>query len=324
MSTVLSAGITPEDGLEILRGDSATDSAKEILSGLKASLEEGCSFADTLEKSGEFPPYAADLSRIGEKSGHLDSVSSSLASYYRRTENIREAIRSAVTYPLVMILMMLAVVGILIVRVLPIFNRVYQELGSSLTGLPKALLSFSSSSGGILAAAFAVLAALMVLIVILLLKNNRFRNNFFLSRKLMMKVAESRFADGMALTLSAGLDTDESVEMAGRLVDHPLVRARIEACRKYLNEGMNFAEAVEKAELFPGLTCRMIDIGVKSGTLEAVMDKIAAQYEEETGRSISRLLGILELTLVIVLSCVVGIILLSVMMPLLSIMSEIS
>ncbi|HUM82781.1 MAG TPA: type II secretion system F family protein [Lachnospiraceae bacterium] len=324
MAMVLSAGITPEEGLDILKCDAASESGKQLLGIILDSVSGGSFLADAMENTGEFPVYASALTRIGEKSGNLDHVFSSLASYYKRAENLSEGIREALTYPLVMIFMMLAVIGILIARVLPVFNSVYAELGSSLTGLPQALLSFSVSSGNILLIIFALLAILLTAGAILLIKSPSFRSRFFLSRKFMMKISESRFAGGLSLALSSGLDVDDSLEMAAKLADHPAVREKIEKARSYLAEGMGFSEAVGKAEIFSGLTNRMVDIGVKSGTTDAVMEKIAEQYDHDIDTRIGRLLGILEPTLVIVLALITGVILLSVMMPLLSIMSGIA
>lgn len=163
---------------------------------------------------------------------------------------------------------------------------------------------------------------IFAILIILMRTNTKFRTKFPLSRTLSRKIAEGRFAGGMALTLEAGLDTDESMELVGKAADHPLVTARIGKCASSLKEGRNFAEAVSESEVFPPVYARMVDIGVRSGSLDEVMKNISELYEEEIDGRISRMLSILEPTLVIVLSVIVGVILLSVMLPLMSVMSS--
>ena len=322
MAMVLKSGISAIDGVEIMRDDAATEKGKALLSKVYDSLSESGSLADSLKMTGECPDYAVDMIRIGEQSGKLETVMRSLSAYYKREDSIADGIRNAVTYPLIMILMMFAVVGVLIVKVLPIFGSVYQDLGTELTGPARALLSFSVSSGRYLIVLLVVLAVIFAILIILMRTNTKFRTKFPLSRTLSRKIAEGRFAGGMALTLEAGLDTDESMELVGKAADHPLVTARIEKCASSLKEGRNFAEAVSESEVFPPVYARMVDIGVRSGSLDEVMKNISELYEEEIDGRISRMLSILEPTLVIILSVIVAVILLSVMLPLMSVMSS--
>lgn len=321
MAMVLKSGISTLEGVEIMRNDAATDKGRELLDGVYSTLEKTGSLADALKDSGECPEYAADMIRIGEQSGKLENVMRSLSAYYKREDDIASGIKNAVTYPLIMILMMFAVVGVLIVRVLPIFNSVYQQLGTEMTGAARALLTFSVNSGKYLAGVLAMLAVIFIILFILLRTNSRFRTKFPLSRTLYREIAEARFAGGMALTLQSGLDTDESMDLVEKLADHPLVSSRIAKCRAFLKDGSDFSEAVRKSEVFPAVYTRMTDIGMRSGSLDEAMSNISDLYEEDIDGRITRLLSILEPTLVIILAVIVGVILLSVMLPLMSVMS---
>ena len=146
---------------------------------------------------------------------------------------------------------------------------------------------------------------------------------FFLTKGLLEKIAAARFASGRSLALSSGLDTDQSLEMVSRLTDHPVMQEKIKTARDLIAEGTGFSEALSQANIFSGLYARMINIGFRTGAMDDVMRQIADQYDEEVNERITGIVSKLEPTLVAVLSVVVGMILLSVMLPLMGIMSSI-
>lgn len=127
----------------------------------------------------------------------------------------------------------------------------------------------------------------------------------------------------MALTMSAGLDTDQSLEMVGRLVNNAAMEQKIKQCRSMIGEGTSFSDALAETGIFTSMYSRMITIGYKTGSVDRVLEKISLGYEEEVDNRINNLITVLEPTLVIILSIVVCMILLSVMMPLMGIMSSI-
>ncbi|MEG0108087.1 MAG: type II secretion system F family protein [Lachnospiraceae bacterium] len=126
----------------------------------------------------------------------------------------------------------------------------------------------------------------------------------------------------MALTLSSGLNSDQSLELAGTLVDDSHFQKRILDCQTLVSTGTDFSAALSESGIFSGIYARMVSVGFKTGSLDDVMKKIASQYEEEIDSSITRMIAILEPTLVAVLSIIVGVILLSIMLPLIGIMSN--
>ena len=144
-----------------------------------------------------------------------------------------------------------------------------------------------------------------------------------LFRRLSRAVDSGRFASGMALMLSSGLDLDESVEMTEKLMEHPGTKKKIQRMKERMDSGVSFAEAAVETGLFSALHSKMLKIGQQTGSMDTVMHQIAEQYEEEVDRRLSALISALEPTLVAVLSLIVGMILLSVMLPLMGIMSAI-
>jgi type IV pilus assembly protein PilC len=133
----------------------------------------------------------------------------------------------------------------------------------------------------------------------------------------------ARFASGMAMTLNSGLDIDQSLEMVSKIVEHPVLVEKIKKCRQMTSEGGSFAEAIIENQIFSKMHTQLINIGFRTGSVDDVMNQIAQQYMEEVDDKIHSFIAVLEPTLVAILSIIVGLILLSVMLPLMGIMSSI-
>ncbi len=130
MAMILKAGISSMEGVSMLAEDADSEEGRAILKGICSVLEEGGSLHLALERAQVFPKYLLDMTEIGEQSGRLDEVMEALAAYYEREEAISKSIKNAVTYPLIMIGMMVAVILVLIIKVMPIFEQGYSQIGS--------------------------------------------------------------------------------------------------------------------------------------------------------------------------------------------------
>ena len=329
MAMILKSGISTIEGISIMSEDMADSSGKALLNKIYEDLEASGNLSQAMDISGVFPDYVLNMVNIGEQSGRLDEVMASLALHYQREENLSGSIKNAVTYPLIMIGMMIIVIAVLIVKVLPIFNQVFIQLGSEMTGFSRGLLNMGAVISRYSIVFIAIVCLLVVLLVYLSKSKKgrafmvRFTIKFFATKDLREKIAVSRFASGMALTLKSGLDTDQSLDMIESLVGHPGLQSKIRQCRELTSEGMNFPDALAKSKIFTGIYAKMISIGFKSGVMDEVMSKAADQFDDEIQTRVSRMVSIIEPTLVAVLSIIIGLILLSVMLPLMGIMSNI-
>ena len=321
VAMVISAGIPAYEGISILMADAADKETEELLKRIYEPLELGSTFHDALATSEAFPQYVLDMIEIGELSGKLEDVLHSLNLYYEREESIRSSIKSAVTYPLVMIAIMVSVVLVLVAKVLPIFNQIYTELGCGLTGFPLMMMHFSNALN---AYAPIVLAFLIILAIAIFAytRTNSFRM-FIQRQRLALNTASSRFANCMTMAISSGLDTSQGLDMAERLVDNPYMKARIIKCKEMVEEGYSFSDAILATKIFTRTYATLLNIGFRTGSLEKVMDKIFQEYEDNIDYEINRFVSRLEPALVIVLSVIIGFILLSFLLPLIGIMASI-
>ncbi|WP_034446473.1 type II secretion system F family protein [Butyrivibrio sp. AE2032] len=329
MSLLLKAGIAPADGIELLSQDTKDASAQKLFESINQVLRSGEKFHVALEMSEAFPDYLIHMVSIGEESGNIDTVMESLADYYDREENIESSIKSAVSYPLIMVFMMLIVVMVLITKVLPIFNQVFAQLGTSLSGFAQSLLNL----GNTLNKYSIVLIVILVLIAAAFIyfsstpsgKANfkKLMRKFGPTKKLLRDIEIERFASGMVLTLTSGMDTYEGLALVKKLADSDEMKEKIETCRNMLLDGDSFPEALEKTDIFTSFYSQMISVGFKSGSMDQAMQQVSERIEKDTEKKIYSLISVLEPTLVIILSVIVGMILLSVILPLMGIMTTI-
>lgn len=329
MAIVLKAGISAYEGITIMRDDAESSEDHALLAKIAEDMELQGSFSHALRSTGVYPEYLIHMVEIGERTGNLDTVMKSLEDHYEREENIRLSTRNAVFYPLILSAMMIAVIIVLLVQVMPVFNDVFRGLGTEMTGFPAFLMNVGNWIRTYSAFFLIVVFAVMLVIFILYRTSagrealRRFARRFRSVRRSDHALAACRFAGAMSMTLSAGLTPDESLELAIKLNEDPDFGQKLDRLSADVAEGKGFANSLYKNEVFTGIYSRMISIGQKTGSIDQVMGQVADMYQDEIDTRLGNRLATLEPLLVIVMSVVIGAILLSVMFPLLGIMSSI-
>jgi type IV pilus assembly protein PilC len=268
--------------------------------------------------------------KTGEKTGRLGESLAALAEYYERLGRMGAAVRAAVLYPAILLCVMVGVVLVLIVRVLPIFNGVFERMGSQMPPLALRFMQFGEWLGGALGAMAAVAAALLVAGGAVL-AFPKARAAFFASflkrfggRGILRDAAASRFVSVMVLSLASGLEVDEAVGLASSLSGGAKeLDARNAKCAALVGEGRQLADAMREAKLLSPRDGRLLPLGSQSGAMDSAMADIARRMELDVQARIDRAISRIEPALVISASALVGAILLSVMLPLMGIMTSI-
>ena len=190
-----------------------------------------------------------------------------------------------------------------------------------LTGFAAVFLKISSLLTSHLPV-FAAVLALLLTVVVLFIRFGLLRH-MLQKKEFASDLAASRLANCIAMSLGSGLDTDQGLLLAEKIVDNPHMAARIKQCRDLSTSGKEFADAVLTSQVFDKSSHSLITIGFRTGTLDEVMKKLSLEYEEKANRQIDRFIASLEPALVIVLSVWIGLILVSFLLPLISIMATI-
>ena len=327
MALILKSGISSLEGIYIMEDGDVQTEGREILKEIREELEMCGMLYPAMEKTGVFPEYALHMTEIGEQTGRLDETMEALAAYYQREEEILDAVKSAVTYPVAMLGMLLVIVAVLFIKVMPVFEQVYMQLGQEMTGVARQLLNIGDWMRQS-AIVLVVLAVVILIIVFFVVFYKKARIEFIskiqtigFMKKIAWKRARIRFAGGMAL--KSGLDMDESLSLSEKLTDYEPLKMKIQQCQEQMKEGETFPKALKEAHIFDGMQERLMIIGYETGAVDEVMEQAADLYQKQLQDQIQKMIAVLEPTLVGILCVIVGIILLSVMLPLVGIMAGI-
>ena len=232
--------------------------ARAIVLAMEQEVAASAPFYEALEHSGAFPNYLVHMVEIGEKAGKLDDVMEALGAHYSREAQLKKNLRSAVLYPLALVLMMSAVIAVLVIKVLPIFNDVFRDLGAEMSDASAFVMNLGV---GIAKYAFVVILILAVVLAAALLYSRTSRGSARMARLLSRfgptkgisaRVASARFASVMSMMLTSGYDTDAALELAPKVISNDLVARKIEQARSAVAGGKSFADAVVSAGAVPG------------------------------------------------------------------------
>lgn len=325
LSLLFHAGVSTGDALSLLAEEGLH---RDILTDMAERVDSGLPLSAALRESGVFPTYVCGLVEVGERTGRTEEALAALSRYYEDRVRLARRVRSALLYPAVMLALMLVVIGVLLVKVLPIFDDVYASLGGRLTGVAAGLLTLGQWLEKAMPVLFVLLAAAAVLAALFAgVKPFRERltalwQNSHGDKGVSRKLNNARLAQALAMGMASGLPVDEAVALSEGLMEGA-ARERCESCRKRLEEGGSLGDALKQSGLLPARQSRLLELGQRSGAGDASMEKIARDLSEEGEAALDALVSRVEPALVLVCSVLVGLILLSVMLPLMHIMSAI-
>lgn len=329
LSLLFHAGVGTGDALALLAEESDPE-YREILTNMARQVDDGAPLSAAMRDSGRFPPYVHGLVAVGEETGRVEESLSALSRYYEDRVRLSRRVRSALLYPAVMLALMLVVIGILLVRVLPIFNDVYASLGARLSGVAGGLLTLGRWLDGVMPVLW-ILLALLAVGVGLFAGVDSFRAKVLNTwrrgggdRGVSRKLNTARVAQAMAMGMASGLPLEETLTLAAGLMEEtPAAKKRCLDCRDRLEKGATLGAAVQESGLLPASQSRLLELGQRSGSGDISMGKISRDLTEDSEAALEDLVSRVEPALVLVCSVLVGLILLSVMLPLTHIMAAI-
>ncbi len=326
---LLEAAVPLDEGLAIMAEDAGCEDEKQLLLYMAEGAELGDPFFKVLEDAGTFPLYVVRMAKLGQQSGTLDQMMKSLSDYYEKEYRLLVNVKNALTYPIMMVVMLLVVLFVLFSKVMPVFDQVYEQLGAKMSPAARSAIRL----GGPFSGAALIAAAVIALAVFGIWAASRFGHRISLVDKMVnyvkchsriaLAIANRRFTSVLALTLKSGMEFEKGLELAGELVDNGKVAAQIEKCGRTLETGASYYQAMKDTGLFSGFYVQMIKVGSRSGRLDAVMEEISEDFEQAADQSMDNMLARFEPTIVAVLAVSVGLVLLSVMLPLVGVLAAI-
>lgn len=316
-------GLSLNEGLFLL-AEEEENGCRELLTAMGQAMDRGLSLREAMVQSGAFPAHVCGMVGVGEEAGRLEEALEGLADYYDERVRTARQLRSALTYPAMILGLMLIVITVLLAKVLPVFQSVYASLGVSMTGLAGALLAL----GRVLPVLLTVLAAVALAGALVWRRpglrekvKTGFRKRFG-DTGLLRKFCNARFVRSLALGVGSGLSVEGALELAlGLLEDVPGAGARGAACAAAFHAGGDLPEAMARAGFLTPARSRMLRLGLRSGSGDKVLSELAETMLAEAERELEGAVGRIEPAMVAVCSVLVGVILLAVMLPLIDILS---
>ena len=331
MKYMMHAGISGADSLTLIAEDEKRSAYKEKLLKMAEQADTGVELSTVFKDAGCFDNYVCEMVETGERTGRLEESLESVAVSCEKQANMAKQMRSALVYPCILLLIMLVVIAVVLIYVMPVFDQVYSQLGSGLTGIAAGLLNVGSALKSI-SPVLIVIFGIAVVFLALFSGVSSFRAkvldllwNSGKEGSVSDKINTANFARGLAMAMGSGMDIEEAIKVASKLPDNnSREKKRVEECLKLLNEGKTISEALKGSKLLPASECRMLDAGVRGGSGDRAMEQIADRLQDESEDAVSASVSKVEPTIVIISSVLTGLILLSVMIPLINIMSAIS
>ena len=331
LSTYIKSGIPLTDSIVILSNQTKNKKQKELFKRVVYELTTGVAFSEALARQGNvFPRLLINMLKASELTGNLTESLDDMASYYKTADSNRKQIISALTYPSVVLVISVVVLAFLLIFVVPKFESIYSQLGSDLPGITKALIAASNFLQNNIIKVVLVLAAIIVILIAMYKNIKRFR---FAVQFLIMHIPVIKdiiiykevimFTKTFSSLVKHDVFITDSIEMLGKITGNEIYKNIIKEAVTNLSAGEGLSRAFENKWAFPRIAYEMLVTGEKTGRLGPMMENVANYYEEEQKNLVQRLKSLVEPVMIVMLALIVGIILLSILIPMFSMYSEV-
>lgn len=313
MATMIAAGLSLLRTLTILSEQTANKELSRILRAVTTDVESGISLSDALNKHAEsFPPIMINLIRAGEIGGFLDDALETIAKNFESEVKLRGTIKSALTYPVIVLIMSLVSVVAMLVFIVPVFQKMFASLGGTLP-LPTLILVWLSSVMTWLAPVLIVVGIAFSVWWKANKNTERIRKivdpvklKLPVFGKLFVKLAIARFSRNFASMMGAGVPILQALQIVGETSGNWVVENGLRNVAESVRQGKSIGEPLALEPVFPSMVTQMITVGEDAGALEQMLSKIADFYDEEVQSATEQLTAMIEPLMVAFLGVVVG------------------
>jgi type IV pilus assembly protein PilC len=331
-SVMIDAGLPLVQCLEILASQQENKMFQKVLTGTRGAVEGGSTLSAAMRQYPKvFDSLYVNMVEAGETGGILDTILQRLSSYIEKNVKLQRAVKSAMVYPVGVLTVAGGVIILLLWKVVPIFATLFAGLGVDLPLPTKIVIGMSNMIGSVFGflALVAFGAALFGLKIWYGTPQGRYILDSVILRLpvigiLMRKIAVARFTRTLGTLIASGVPILEGLDITARTAGNAVVEKALQQVRKSLEEGKSLTEPLKDSEVFPGMVTQMISVGEQTGAMDAMLQKIADFYEEEVDAAVKDLLTALEPIMIVFLGVVVGGVVISMYLPLFSLIGKLS
>jgi type IV pilus assembly protein PilC len=329
-STMIDAGLPLVQCLDILHQQQENPIFKTVLGAVKTDVEGGKTFADSLSRHPKvFDALFVNLVAAGETGGILDTIMTRIALQIEKTVKLVKQIKGAMFYPAAVLGVAMGACAVLLLFVIPVFEKMFQDFGGQLPVPTQIVIDLSSWS-------VAHWYLFIIVPVAAFFAGRAIRNNpksryqsdkFFLKMPifgpLIRKQAVARFTRTMGTMLTSGVPILDALDIVSRASGNMVIAEGLQYAKRKVSEGKTLAEPLQDTKLFPSMVCQMVSIGESAGALDTMLNKIADFYEDEVDAAVAGLTSLLEPIIMVFLAVVLGGFLVAMYLPIFSIAGNI-
>jgi type IV pilus assembly protein PilC len=333
-ATMINAGVSLVRCLDVLEQQTSNVGLKEIIRDIQSEVEGGATLSKSMGKyPNVFSELAVGLVRAGEVGGVLDETLERLAQFLEKDLELRQKIKSAMTYPVLVLVVAVGIVSFLVMFILPKFMELFLELGMEESDFPAPTRLLMNISNFALQKWYLMIGIIVGLwIAIGRIKRTKTGKRYYDLVMLKMpvfgplnhKIAVARFARTLSTLLSSGVPILQAMETVAGTVANDILSDAILLSRASIREGDTIADPLAESKMFPPMVVQMITIGEETGQLDSMLEKVAIFYENEVDAAVESLTAALEPVMIVVLGFIVGFIVIAMFLPLISVIQNLS
>jgi type IV pilus assembly protein PilC len=321
-ATMIDAGLPLVQCMEILSSQQTNPFFKETLLKVKGDVEAGSTFADALRKHpAVFNDLYCNLVAAGEAGGILDTILNRLAAYIEKSMNLKKKVKGAMVYPAAVMVVALVVVGALLLFVIPVFQKMFADMGGTLPAFTQLVINISHVLRTFWWAFLALFIGLFLgFRTYYKTEKGREKIDYYLLQlpvfgTLIKKVAIAKFTRTLSTMLSSGVPILEGLDIVARTSGNKTIEKAILKTRVSIGEGKTVAEPLGTSGIFPPMVVQMISVGESTGALDSMLAKIADFYDDEVDAAVAALTSLLEPILMVFLGTTIGALVIAMYLP---------
>jgi type IV pilus assembly protein PilC len=329
---MIDAGLPLVQCLDILASQTENKSFQKVLLSVKNSVEQGATFSDALRKHSKvFDELYVNLVGAGEVGGILDTILNRLAVYIEKAVKLKNQLKSAMYYPVGILVVAIGVICVMLLKVIPVFEKMYKDMGNA--ELPGATQVVMKISHGFINKWYLILGSMIgtVLLVSALRRTDKGKEAFdrLLLRlpiigPTLRKIVVARFTRTLGTLLSSGVPILDALDICARTAGNKVVENAIQRTKARIAEGHDMAGPLAESKVFPSMVVQMIGVGEQTGAMDQMLGKIADFYEEEVDAAVSGLTSLIEPVMMAFLGVVVGGLIIAMYLPIFKLAGTIS
>lgn len=320
--SIVSAGVTIVDALDMLALQTENPTMKEALAEVKSNVQKGDTFANSMRRRRDvFPNLLITMVEAGEASGSLEVAFDRMGTQFEKDARLKAMIKKALMYPIVIMIVVIGVVIAMMIVVIPTFSDMYADMGQKLPAITRMVVALSDF---IMTKWYLIIVIVAAVVVVFKMFASTEGGKYALSDfrmkvpvfgTLTIKSAAASFARTLATLTAAGVSMIDGLEIVSRTMENLRFRDAVLEAKEKVAQGRPLSEPLKASNVFPPMMVHMIGIGEETGNMEHMLETAAGYYEEEVENTAAQVATLLEPMIIVVMAGIVGTIIMAVLIP---------